>query len=62
MIETDIRREGRPWHNKRDSRLHEMAVYDLLYSEMTGEHLPEFAEAVERNPQAGNNIEAHVKG
>ena len=35
VIETDIRREGRPWHNRRDSRLHEMSVYDLLYSEMT---------------------------
>ena len=31
VIETDIRREGRLWHNRRDSRLHEMAVYDLLY-------------------------------
>ena len=62
MIETDIRREGRPWHNRRDIRLHEMMVYDLLYSEMTGEHLPEFADAVERNPQAGISIESHVKG
>ena len=61
VIETDIRREGRPWQKWRDSRLREMAVYDLLYSEMTGEHLPEFVEAVERNPQAGIKIESHVK-
>ena len=36
LIETDIRREGRPCHNRRDSRLHEITVCDLLYSEMTG--------------------------
>ena len=57
VIETDIRREGRPWGDWRDERLREMATYDMLYNELTGEHLPEFLNAVARNPQAGIVIE-----